>query len=106
MYEISIPVHCDRLPLTVAQPAIGMRGAACWKGVCVGSLQVRTGLPKRTMRFALCLHPGPDLGLSRAVYDAQGCWAVWLISRKQQQKKAIGKISCSKQECVAMADIK
>lgn len=62
------PLH-DGLPLTAAQPTIGMRGAAFWKGVCVGSLQVRAGLPRQTMRFVLRLHPVPDSGLSGAVVD-------------------------------------
>lgn len=77
MYIILTPVHRDKLPLTVAQPTIGMRGAAFWKGVCVGSLQVRTGLPKQAMRFVLCLHT-QDLtwAFPEHVYT-QGCSAVW-----------------------------
>lgn len=111
------PLH-DGLPLTAAQPTIGMRGAAFWKGVCVGSLQVRAGLPSQTMRFVLRLHPVPDSGLSGAVVDTGlfcclGCGQFQKAFKKkknqthktERENNSLTRLPCSKQECV-MADIK
>lgn len=107
----------DGLPLTAAQTTIGMRGAAFWKGVCVGSLQVRAGLPRPTMRFVLRLHPVPDSGLSGAVlytglFCCLGCGQFQKHLKKpntqnktERENNPLARLSHSKQECV-MADIK
>lgn len=58
----------------------------------MGSLQVRAGLPRQTMRFVLRLHPVPDSGLSRAVVDTGlfcclGCGQFQKAFKKKKKTK-------------------